>query len=291
MGQCASTQDNVALAASRYSDKLLDDIESIARSKGMEGVKEAYTLPELYKKGQLHDGGMDFFLLTIFNQCDETDNPRSIPESMKKRDKNGKNKNIHGLVRCLLGKSTEIPIFLLRSILDPAGAMQDLANVFRSGRGHHEVSEADGSRMKFVKNEFENWGQNIKTNSILTFVPTTKGGICNLVKWAKSKSLKVQAAGFCHSWCNITVDNNQQVRVSLLPLKQVETIPKFDLSIYPKNELQGIELLKETVEEDGVQKRLCKIGAGTTNEQFLEWIVENSRDKRNKTWKNWWTPS
>ena len=210
---------------------------------------------------------------------------------MKKRDKNGKNKNIHGLVRCLLGKSTEIPIFLLRSILDPAGAMQDLANVFRSGRGHHEVSEADGSRMKFVKNEFENWGQNIKTNSILTFVPTTKGGICNLVKWAKSKSLKVQAAGFCHSWCNITVDNNQQVRVSLLPLKQVETIPKFDLSIYPKNELQGIELLKETVEEDGVQKRLCKIGAGTTNEQFLEWIVENSRDKRNKTWKNWWTPS
>ena len=106
MGQCASTQDNVALAASRDADKLLDDIESIAKKKGMEGVKEAYNLPELYKKGQLHDGDMDFFLLTLFNQCDETDNPRSIPESMKKRDKNGKLKNIHGLVRCLLGKST-----------------------------------------------------------------------------------------------------------------------------------------------------------------------------------------
>ena len=208
---------------------------------------------------------------------------------MKKRDKNGKNKNIHGLVRCLLGKSTEIPIFLLRSLLDPADAMQDLVNVFRSARGHHEVSEADGSRMKFIKNEFENWGQNIKTNSILTFVPTTKGGICNLVKWAKSKSLKVRASGFRHSWSNITVDNNHQVLVSLLPIKQVETIPTFDLSIDPKNELQGIELLKETVEEDGVQKRLCKIGAGTTNEQFREWIVENSIDKKNKTWKDWWT--
>merc|ERR1712038_2068180 len=45
----------------------------------------------------------------------------------------------------------------------------------------------------------------------------------------------------------------------------------------------------EYVVEDGIKKRLCKIGSGTTNEQFREWIIQNSLDRKNDTWKPWWT--
>ena len=127
---------------------------------------------------------------------------------------------------------------------------------------------------------------------IITFVPRTKVGICNLVKWAKSKSLHVRASGYRHSWSNITVDDNQsQVLVSMLPIRQAEHLPSNANRVIHsgENDLQGIELLDKYVEEDGVRKRLCKIGAATTNEQFRRWVIKNSRDKRNKKWVPWWT--
>jgi hypothetical protein len=288
-------------------DKLLDQIQVTAKSKGIEGVKTDFNLPQLYRDGKLHGDDMDYFLLTLFNECDETDKPRSVPQYMKLRGKDGKLTNINAFAKKILRKRIKeqvkqrVPLCMCISscgghiaqktkivgaLSDPVDALQDLVNTFRSAIGHREVLEADGSQMKFIKNEFENWGRNIETNSILTFIPKTKGGLCNIVKWSKSKGLKVRASGFRHSWSNITV-NDDQVLVSLLPIKQVEAIPTFQLAIDHENEFQFIELLDKTIEEDGVVKRLCKIGAGTTNEQFRSWIVDESRE--NGTWNDWWT--
>lgn len=283
-------------------DELLDQLAITARNKGLEGVKSDFDLPKLYRDGKLHNEDMDYFILTLFNEVDETYKPVAVPRSMKARDENGRLKKINAFARKLLKRrisesphcqwftlcrqSIETPIEVLNVLRDPVDALQDLINILRSAKGHNQVREADGSQMKYIKNEFRNWGQNVETNSILTFIPKTKGGLCNLVKWAKSKNKKVRASGFRHSWSDITV-NDDQVLVSLLPLKQVEAIPTFQLEIDPDNEFQFIELLKTTVVEDGIKKKLCKIGAGTTNEQFRAWIVEESR--KNGTWNDWWT--
>mmetsp|Transcript_4446 Transcript_4446/g.6903 ORF Transcript_4446/g.6903 Transcript_4446/m.6903 type:complete len:713 (+) Transcript_4446:343-2481(+) len=286
MGQCGSSQGATNLK-DKEADELLGKIQEIASSKGLEGVKNELNLSELYKKGHLHGEDMNLFLLLLSNYCDNNTPIKSVSRSMMiKRDKNGVLKNIQELARRILGKRVITALRVLPILLDPADALQDLANKFRQAIGHDEVREANGDLMKFVKDEFQNWGRTVETKSILTFVPKTKGGICNLVKWAKSKNLRVRAAGFRHSWSDITV-NSDSVLISLLPLDQVNTLPVFDLDMH--GELQFVELLDKTITEDGVEKRLCKIGSGTTNEQFREWIVKNSLDKKNETWKPWWT--
>ena len=75
----------------------------------------------------------------------------------------------------------------------------------------------------------------------------------------------------------------------MIPPNEVERLPSNLHPIDPDNELQGVELLDEYVEENGIKKRLCKIGAATTNEQFRQWIVDNSLHKRTKKWSPWWT--
>mmetsp|Transcript_24979 Transcript_24979/g.28896 ORF Transcript_24979/g.28896 Transcript_24979/m.28896 type:complete len:679 (-) Transcript_24979:146-2182(-) len=230
---------------------------------------------------------MDFFLLQLFNHCDEKGQPKSQPRSeqssvneMRQRDKNGKLEKINDLCRVL-----EIADINIEED-SPNKARRDLSNI-PSVQDHGEVKEADKTPMKCINNDqFNNWGKTVKAKSILHFAPKTKVGICNIVKWSKKNNLKVRAAGFRHSWSNITIDDSQ-VLVSLLPFGQPEHIPAIELPM--DGELQSIELLEKTIIEDGVEKKLCKIGAGTTNEHFREWIIQNSKDDENNTWKPWWT--
>eukprot|EP00521_Asterionellopsis_glacialis_P016031 CAMPEP_0195308760 /NCGR_PEP_ID=MMETSP0707-20130614/38395_1 /TAXON_ID=33640 /ORGANISM="Asterionellopsis glacialis, Strain CCMP134" /LENGTH=587 /DNA_ID=CAMNT_0040373047 /DNA_START=157 /DNA_END=1920 /DNA_ORIENTATION=+ len=140
-----------------------------------------------------------------------------------------------------------------------------------------------------MKDEFENWAGNVRTKSkVITFFPKTKKGICNIVKWAKSANHKVRAAGFRHSYSNITIDNESQVLISMVPHNLTWSPPIFIPKTHPHNELQGIKLLNKTIKEDGIEKRLCKIGAGTTNEQFRAWVISNSLNK-NREWEPWWS--
>ena len=181
--------------------------------------------------------------------------------------------------------------FPIRIFVDSAPCvLQELRRIYSRPRYHTEVLEADGLYVLFIEREFTNWGKTVETKSkIVTFFPKTKEGICNIVIWAKSKKLNVRAAGFRHSWSNITIDNESQVLVSMLPYDLVGTFPIFIPKMDKQNELQGIELLNETiVDEDGIEKRLCKIGAGTSNEHFREWVVKNSLDDKTMKWKPWW---
>ena len=165
--------------------------------------------------------------------------------------------------------------------LAAAAPAEDLAKALvafdAQPRLHPEVHESDGTGMRYYdKRKFRNWGQTVANRPQLTFVPRTKQGLCNLVSWAKARNQTVRAAGYRHTWGDLYSDDGQ-ILVSMLPLRFVEELPAFEPKLDPANELQGIEIVG-TVNENGVQKALCRIGAATTNEMFREWCIGNRKD-------------
>ena len=136
---------------------------------------------------------------------------------------------------------------------------------------HDEVLEADGTGMRYYeKRPFANWGETIKNRPQPTFVPRTKQGLRNLVKWATSQNKTVRASGYRHTWGNFYSEDDQ-ILVSMLPLRFVEELPAFEAKLDPENELQGIQIVD-------AQKGLCRIGAATTNEMFREWCLGRGKD-------------
>lgn len=140
------------------------------------------------------------------------------------------------------------------------------------------IAEADGSPVDCIEREvFRNWGYTVENTPGYTFVPRTLIGICNIVRWATSSGKRVRAAGYRHTWGDL-YSADDQVLISMLPLQQVEQLPSFSAhsgaapGFDPGNQLQGIELLGSVV-EGGIEKRLCRIAAGTTNEQFRRWCL------------------
>lgn len=59
----------------------------------------------------------------------------------------------------------------------------------------------------------------------------------------------------------------------MLPPGVADHLPAAHPPIDPSNELQGIKIVGH-VEEDGVTKALCRIGAATSNEQFRRWCLD-----------------
>lgn len=160
--------------------------------------------------------------------------------------------------------------------------------LLRKAVPHDVVLEADGQPVKCLSKEvFQNWGRTQTNTPSYTFIPTSKVGVCSIVKWAKAKGLRVRASGYRHSWSDLFSEDGQ-VLISTLPLNVVEDLPAMHPGIDPNNELQGIEILKE-VQEKGQRKAWCKIGPGTTNDQFRRWVISNSYDSERKAWKPWWT--
>jgi FAD/FMN-containing dehydrogenase len=132
-----------------------------------------------------------------------------------------------------------------------------------------EVREGDGTPMKCVRDlPFFNWGLSVRNAPAITFLPKTKQGVCNLVKWARSHQKRVRLAGYRHTWSDL-YSADDHVLVSMLPL-DVDTIPTPPPPVDPDDQLQGIQICG-TIEDNGVTKALCRIGAKTTNEQFRSW--------------------
>jgi hypothetical protein len=122
-----------------------------------------------------------------------------------------------------------------------------------------------------MSKKFVNWGRTVENEPAKTVVPKKKQELCELVKWAGANGLTVRASGYRHSWAEI-FSADGQVLVSMLKPSLVETIPATEPEIESGNELQGIKLVG-TLEEEGVEKALCRIGAATTNEQFRRWCL------------------
>lgn len=154
---------------------------------------------------------------------------------------------------------------------DLARRVRDLLE--RDGRDHPDLREADGSPVRCIADAgFENWGRTVRNAPALTFVPRTKQGVCDIVRWAAAHGRTVRAAGYRHTWSDL-YSADGQVLVSLLPLRDVEQLPSREPPVDPTDELQGIEIVG-TVAEDAVTKALCRIGAATTNEQFRRWCLD-----------------
>ena len=98
------------------------------------------------------------------------------------------------------------------------------------------------------------------------------------MKYAKANDYRVRCAGYRHSW-SPTFSEDRQILVSLLNLKQVDTLPD-PSSIQPTplsnkdNELKSIELAAENV-QGTTNKRWVRVGVAVTNEDFRRWALEN----------------
>ncbi|PWW76071.1 hypothetical protein C7212DRAFT_194991, partial [Tuber magnatum] len=127
--------------------------------------------------------------------------------------------------------------------------------------------------------EFENWGLTVQHTPSYTFVPTTVAGLKNLIKWAKAKNKLVRAAGYRHTWTSM-YSQDGEIFLSMLDLETATTIPD-PSSILPSkdyrgNEFKGIELETQDVPGTGGKKRLARIGAAVTNEDFRRWAIANN---------------
>lgn len=136
-----------------------------------------------------------------------------------------------------------------------------------------EIVEADGSLVEVYSNRrFRNWGGTVDYIPAYTFVPRSKQGICNIVRWAKKNNRRVRAAGYRHTWTSL-YSNNGDVLISMLPLDVAEVLPAKHPAIDPLCDLEGAQIVG-TVQENGVTKALCRIGASTSNEQFRRWCLD-----------------
>ncbi|RPA80545.1 FAD-binding domain-containing protein [Ascobolus immersus RN42] len=128
----------------------------------------------------------------------------------------------------------------------------------------------------FVATEFENWGLTIRNTPAITFVPTTVHGVENLIKWAKANNKRVRAAGYRHTWTDM-YSADGEIFVSMLDLKTATAVPDASSILpskqHPDNEFKVIELAEEDVSGSGGKKRLARIGAAVTNEEFRRWSV------------------
>lgn len=108
-------------------------------------------------------------------------------------------------------------------------------------------------------------------------MPTTVLGVINLVKYAEERDLRVRCAGHRHSWSSI-FGGDKQILVSFADPATVNNIPD-PISLNPEShtgknvsELQSIELKEFT----SGGKRLCRVGAAVTGEDFRRWALANN---------------
>lgn len=145
-----------------------------------------------------------------------------------------------------------------------------------------EVTEADGSTVcVYRQRRFLNWGRTVDITPAFTFVPRSKQGVINIVRWAKKNNRRVRAAGYRHTWTSL-YSSNGDVLISMLPLDVAEDIPAKHPDIDPNNDLQGAKIVG-SLNENGITKALCRIGASTSNEQFRHWCL----DEQGGNWQ--WT--
>ncbi|KAJ7883079.1 hypothetical protein B0H13DRAFT_2278230 [Mycena leptocephala] len=140
-----------------------------------------------------------------------------------------------------------------------------------------EASTFSSSNRVHANDEFVNWGETVKNTPTFTFVPTTVLGIQNLVRYASANNLRVRCSGFRHSWSPI-FSQSSEILISFVNLAEVTTLPD-PLSLIPGPYTgTGVPDLKtiELMEQPAPGKRLCRIGAAVTNEDFRRWAVAHN---------------
>ncbi|KAL7270660.1 hypothetical protein RUND412_006626 [Rhizina undulata] len=128
----------------------------------------------------------------------------------------------------------------------------------------------------YINSVFENWGQTVENTPSVTMVPTTVVGVQNIIRYAISQNKRVRVGGFRHTWSNM-YSQDSHIFISLLDLANATAVPSIlpnkQPPIDPANEFKRIELAPEDVAGSNGKKRLVRLGAAVTNEEFRQWSI------------------
>lgn len=147
-----------------------------------------------------------------------------------------------------------------------------------------KIKEADGSRVEcHVDMGLENWGENVRFHPKYVFVPQTKEGICNIVKWAAEQTLRIRVSGYRHTWNPVFADDGH-ILISLLGLEYVDSNKAsyvVDGETGAGKELRQIAYVLGSVEED---KIFCKVGGAVTNDELRDFCLKTPDPFSNQFW-------
>ncbi|PVF94943.1 hypothetical protein CPB86DRAFT_712145 [Serendipita vermifera] len=123
--------------------------------------------------------------------------------------------------------------------------------------------------------KFFNWGQTYSFTPGKTLVIRTKQGVCRVVKWAAEQGRRVRVAGFRHTWSPL-FGANGDILIMFQPYDSLVRLPHEPAPLNWRSELVGVEMVSTVAGRHAPRHHaFCKIGAGTTNEQFREWCFQN----------------
>ncbi|KAI1143069.1 hypothetical protein F5Y05DRAFT_141793 [Hypoxylon sp. FL0543] len=147
---------------------------------------------------------------------------------------------------------------------------------------HENIYNDEAKKVKvavYVNEKFQNWGLTVKNTPGLTFVPSTTYGIQQIVKYAKTRGLKVRASGYRHSWSPVFGEDGQII-ISTLGLYRSTVLPNLESLPGSQFFVRGTEL--NSIDFIGVpqrgQKRLVRIGTAVTNQMFRRWCNKQKLD-------------
>ena len=153
-----------------------------------------------------------------------------------------------------------------------------------------KVKEKNGEFVEcYLENELEpdgflkNWGKNVSFRPKYVFIPKTKEGICNIVKWADEQDLKIRVSGYRHTWNPVYPDDGQ-ILISLLGLKYVNS--NASSSDVDGNTGSGKELkeIKYVLGSTEPNKMYCKVGGAVTNDELRDFCLNNQDPIHGSYW-------
>eukprot|EP00794_Sanderia_malayensis_P016976 gene16976-18687_t len=148
------------------------------------------------------------------------------------------------------------------------------------------------SGMRYLKQDFKNWGDTVKKDPSYTFFPKTVEGVCNIVKYAKKMGKGIRLSGFRHSWPDHWADDSN-IQVAMLPVQITDKLnymielvndnkphEPFHVIYYnhcwDDSEFVKIEKPQEEYKgADGKTYANVRVGSAVCGLQILEWC--NSR--------------
>lgn len=153
------------------------------------------------------------------------------------------------------------------------------------------LREADGSivechldsELRMDVEALDNWGENVHFSPKYIFIPKTKTGICNIVKWAGEQDLRVRVSGYRHTWNPVYPDDGQ-ILISMLGLEYVNS-NKASYVVHGKTgagpEFRTIAFTPGATEPD---KILCRIGGAVTNDELRDFCVNTPDPFSHRLW-------
>jgi hypothetical protein len=141
-------------------------------------------------------------------------------------------------------------------------------------KGHEFVECYLENELELEDGVLKNWGKNVHFRPKYVFIPKTKEGICNIVKWADSQNLKIRVSGYRHTWNPVYPDEGQ-ILISLLGLQYVNS----NASSYDVGGQTGAgKELKEIKYVEGSNdpyKIHCKVGGAVTNDELRDFCLNH----------------